>query len=127
MISFGQCYFLVALVAQSCPTLFDRVDCSLPGSSVHGILQARILEGVGISFSIPNPGIEPGSPALHFLIRHKYYHHHFKDEENKAWQVHTAVVPLEQDRVKPSCLVVPGLTLFLSRHYSEPSILKTLC
>ena len=29
---------------QSCPTLCDPVDCSLPGSSVHGILQARILE-----------------------------------------------------------------------------------
>ena len=31
-------------VAQSCPTLCNPVDCSLPGSSVHGILQARILE-----------------------------------------------------------------------------------
>ena len=38
-------------VAQSCPTLCDPVDCSLPGSSVHGILQTRILEWVAISFS----------------------------------------------------------------------------
>ena len=38
-------------VAESCPTLCDPVDCSLPGSSVHGILQARILEWVTISFS----------------------------------------------------------------------------
>ena len=38
-------------VAQSCPTLFDLVDCSPPGSSVHGILQARILKWVAISFS----------------------------------------------------------------------------
>ena len=38
-------------VAQSCPTLCDPMDCSLPGSSVHGILQARILEWVTISFS----------------------------------------------------------------------------
>ena len=38
-------------VAQSCPTLCDPMDCSLPGSSVHGILQARILEWVAISFS----------------------------------------------------------------------------
>ena len=36
----------VRLVAQSCPTLCDPMDCSLPGSSVHGILQARILEWV---------------------------------------------------------------------------------
>ena len=38
-------------VAQSCPTLCNPVDCSLPGSSIHGILQARILEWVAISFS----------------------------------------------------------------------------
>ena len=40
-----------ALVAQSCPTLSDSMGCSLPGSSVHGILQARILEWVAIAFS----------------------------------------------------------------------------
>ena len=37
-------------VVQSCPTLCKPVDCSLPGSSVHGILQARILEWVAIPF-----------------------------------------------------------------------------
>ena len=37
-------------VAQSCLTLCDRIDCSLPGSSVHGILHAKILEWVTISF-----------------------------------------------------------------------------
>ena len=63
-------------VAQSCPTLCDPVDCSLPGSFVHGIFQARILEWVAISFSrassplrdFPHPGTElvsPMSPALH--------------------------------------------------------------
>ena len=40
-----------ALVAQLCPTLCDHMDCSPPGSSVHGILQARVLEWVAISFS----------------------------------------------------------------------------
>ena len=39
------------LVAQECPTLYDPMDCSPPGSSVHEILQARILEWVAISFS----------------------------------------------------------------------------
>ena len=39
------------LVAQLCPTLCDPMDCSLPGSSVHGILQARILEWVAYPFS----------------------------------------------------------------------------
>ena len=39
------------LVTQSCPTLCSPVDCSPPGSSVHGIVQARILGWVAISFS----------------------------------------------------------------------------
>ena len=39
------------LVTQSCPTLWDPMDRSLPGSSVHGILQARIMEWVAICFS----------------------------------------------------------------------------
>ena len=38
-------------VTQSCPTLCDPMDCSLPGFSVHGIFQARLLEWVAISFS----------------------------------------------------------------------------
>ena len=38
-------------VAQSCPTLLNPMDCSLPGSSVHGIFQARILELGAIAFS----------------------------------------------------------------------------
>ena len=38
-------------VAQSCPTLCDPMDCSLPGSSVHGIFQTRVLEWIAISFS----------------------------------------------------------------------------
>ena len=38
-------------VAKSCPTLCNAMDCSLPGSSVHGIFQVRILEWVAISFS----------------------------------------------------------------------------
>ena len=52
--------------AQSCPTLCDPVDCSPPGPSVHGSLQARILEWFAISFSrgSSHPGIEPRSPAL---------------------------------------------------------------
>ena len=39
-------------VAQSCPTLSDPMDCSLPGSSAHGIFQARVLEWGAIAFSI---------------------------------------------------------------------------
>ena len=41
-------------VAQSCPTLSDPMDCSPPGSSVHGIFQARVLEWGAIAFSTKN-------------------------------------------------------------------------
>ena len=40
-------------VSQSCPTLRDPMDCSLPGSSVHGIFQARVLGWGAIAFSFP--------------------------------------------------------------------------
>ena len=50
---------------QSHPALCDPMDCSLPGSSDHGVFQARILEWVAIHSpgDLPNPGIEPASPA----------------------------------------------------------------
>ena len=54
------------LVAQLYLILCDPMDCSPPGFSVHGILQARILKWVAIPFSedLPNSEIEPGSHAL---------------------------------------------------------------
>ena len=42
-------------VAQSCPTPSDPMDCSLPGSSIHGICQARVLEWGAIAFSDSRP------------------------------------------------------------------------
>ena len=54
------------LVAQLCLTLCDPMDCILPGSSVHGILQARILEWVAIPFSRGSfrPRIKPEASIL---------------------------------------------------------------
>ena len=51
------------LVAPLCPTLCDPMDCSPPGSAVHGILQARILEWVAFPSpgDLPDPGVELGS------------------------------------------------------------------
>ena len=61
-------------VAQLCPTLSDPMDCSLPGSSVHGIFQARILEWGAIAFSVTRWQRYPKSdqfftfgPAFSFL------------------------------------------------------------
>jgi len=51
-------------VAQSCPTLSDPMDYSLPGSSIHGIFQARVLEWGAIAFSVEVSKVE----LLVFLV-----------------------------------------------------------
>ena len=51
-------------VAQLCPTLSDPMDCSLPGSSVHGIFQARVLEWVAIAFSVFKDKNKPNNIRL---------------------------------------------------------------
>ena len=53
---------VLCLVTQLCPTLCNPIDCSLPGSSVHGILQATILEGVAMPSSLPSE--PPGKPQF---------------------------------------------------------------
>ena len=60
------CVCVCVLVAQSCPSLCNSKDCSPPGSSVHAILWARILEWVAIPFSSrsAHPGVKPRSHTL---------------------------------------------------------------
>ena len=55
-------------VAQLCPTLSDPMDCSLPGSSVHGIFQARVLEWGAIAFSlfVSLGDLNTGHDAIHY-------------------------------------------------------------
>ena len=73
------------LVGQSCPTLCNSMDCSPPGSSVHGILQARILECIPVSYRIE---------SFHTIN----YCCVFKDKETGD----SVVFPLEE------CLLIPG-------------------
>ena len=58
----------VRSVATSCLSLWDHMDCNLPGSSVHGISQARILEWVAISFSRDHPRSGIKSSLLHWQV-----------------------------------------------------------
>ena len=60
---------MLSEVAQSCPTLCDPVDCSLLGSSLHGTLQARILEWVAISFSKGASQPRDRSQVSHIAVR----------------------------------------------------------
>ena len=58
--------------AQSCPTLSDSMDCSLPGSSVHGIFQARVLEWGAIAFSSSSVYISVNS-IISFFMAEEYF------------------------------------------------------
>ena len=58
------CHCCCCLVAKLCLTLYNSMNCSLPGSSVHGIIQARILEWVAISFS--RGSSQPRDHPLHW-------------------------------------------------------------
>ena len=62
--------YIVCLVTQSCPTLCNPIDCSPPGSSIHGILQARILEWVVVPFS--RGSSRPRDQTWAFCIAVKY-------------------------------------------------------
>ena len=76
------CIYLLnmcVLVAQSCPTLCDCVDCSLPGSSIHRILQASILDWIAIPFSRgsswPRNQTWVSLPYLRQILYHLSHHH----------------------------------------------------
>ena len=64
-----QCRKVESEVAQLCPTLSDPMDCSPPGSSVHGIFQARVLEWVAIAFSNTEDRKNKNT-FLHLLVKH---------------------------------------------------------
>ena len=55
-------------VIHLCPTLCDPMDCSLPGSSIHGILQTGILEWVAISWIFTAQGLNPGVPCCKQML-----------------------------------------------------------
>ena len=57
---------------QSCPTLCDPMDCSLPGSSVHEIFQARVLEWGAIQYNTDetHPDVAYNSSFIHFIAEH---------------------------------------------------------
>ena len=63
------CVCLCVLVAQLCPTLCDSMDCSSPGSSVHGVLPARILEWVATPFSWGSSWLRDWTQVSHMAGR----------------------------------------------------------
>ena len=103
---------VIVLVAQSCPTLCDPMDRGPPVSSVHGILQTKILEWIAIAFSRGSfdPGIEPGSPPL----QADSYHLSYREEDplgfplKKKWSEVTLSCPTLCD---PMDYNLPGFSI----------------
>ena len=80
---------VISQVSQSCPTLCDPMDCSLPGSSIHGIFQARVLDWVAISFSRGS-----SREYSNFIIQHKLFSLHFQHQFLKRMPfLHCVFVP----------------------------------
>ena len=78
-------------VAQLCPTLHDRLECSLSGSFVHGIFQARVLEWVAISFSKISVNIgQFGNLATEKVT----------NKENVKWKIHICIISEENGKCK---------------------------
>ena len=75
------------LVTQSCPTLCDPIDCSLPGCSVHGILQAKILEWVAISHS--RRSSQPRDQSGPLTLQADYHLSHQENLRNdiRCWEI----------------------------------------
>ena len=97
-------------VAQLCPTLYDPMDCSLPGSSVHGIFQARVLEWV----AFPSQGIFPTQELNLGLLhcRQTLYHLSHQGSPHSVYVLQICCRRL---------LRVPG-----TARRSNPSILKEI-
>ena len=106
-------------VAQSCPTLSNPMDCTLPGSSAHGIFQARVLEWGAIAFSnscLENPINRmkrqkdrtlkdelPRSVRAQYATGDQWRNNSRKNEEMEPKQKQYPVVDVTGDRIKVQC------------------------
>ena len=101
------------LVARSRPTLCNPMDCSLPGSSVHGIFQARILEWAAVSFSRGPSWLRDRTCAS--CIAGRVF--------TLSWKFRIRCGPKNMDHQIPTVLQVSGMTLRLIPSSLEPSLL----
>ena len=103
-------FMCMCSVAQACPTLCDPMDCSLPGSSVHGILQAGVLEWVIIFYSRGCSRLDLKS-LVSFALRSGFIttaplgklqktHRHLKISPQEIWETFLKI----RDRNRTSCI-----------------------
>ena len=84
---------MLYIVAWSCPTLCDPMDCSQPGSSVHGFLQARRLEWVAIPFSRGSSQLRALMEELKFKLGLEMGGRFLKGVRGSSWEMRERGVP----------------------------------
>ena len=119
------------LVAQLCPTLCDPMDCSPPGSSVHGIVQARTLEWVATPFSRGSSHVS-NSVLLH--CRHILYH--LEPPGKPIWKLSynpkIPILDVHPEETKPyvhtkTCTQIPTVALFTNaKKWRKPNVHKLM-
>ena len=90
-------HFLAAKSLQSCPTLSDPMDCSPPGSSVHGIFQARVLEWGAIAFSANTSLPRDKKPSQSMLGLSPCVRISFHITSLTSWQIDAEIVETMAD------------------------------
>ena len=116
------CVCVCVLVTQQCPTLCDPMDCSLPGSSAHGISQARMLQWVAITFSRGSSwpqGLNPG--LLH--CRQILYH---LSHQRSPPTPYMCLKPFKKNQGKNALgfwYISPGIWLEMENLRSYPELL----
>ena len=83
-------WLICLLVTQSCPTLCNPMDCSLPGSSAHGIFQTRILVWGAIAYSRGHQPIKPHKKPIQYSLSH----HFLFSSSSISWELLTCIVSL---------------------------------
>ena len=117
------------LVIQLSLTLCDPMDCSPPGSSVHGIMQARILEWAAVPFSrdLPNPGLLHCRLILYHLSHQGSPLIHLNKSINKyLYEIQMRKIQKNKSRLNPSrcppCIIPCGLhrRLLYTENFGKP-------
>ena len=100
-------------VTQSCPTLCDPMDCSLLGSSVHGIFQERVPEWVAISFSRVSSGSRDWTQVSHIVSKMLY---HLSHQGSLYFQIYLQINTINMIASNNTPMTLSNLQ---SRHYAR--------